>query len=51
MTTLMDKALEIVRSWPADQQDDAAELLLRSTGLARAHIAHQPRNSARLTRR
>jgi hypothetical protein len=28
MTTLMDKALEIVRSWPADQQDDAAELLL-----------------------
>lgn len=28
MTTLMDKALEIVRGWPADRQDDAAELLL-----------------------
>jgi hypothetical protein len=28
MPTLMDKALEIVRGWPADRQDDAAELLL-----------------------
>jgi hypothetical protein len=28
MTILMDKALEIVRSWPADRQDDAAEILL-----------------------
>ena len=28
MTTLMDKALEVVRGWPADRQDDAAELLL-----------------------
>jgi hypothetical protein len=28
MTTLMDKALEVVRGWPAAQQDDAAELLL-----------------------
>jgi hypothetical protein len=24
----MEKALEAVRDWPADQQDDAAELLL-----------------------
>ena len=28
MTTLMEKALQAVRDWPADQQDDAAELLL-----------------------
>jgi hypothetical protein len=28
MTTLMDKALEVVRGWPAERQDDAAELLL-----------------------
>ena len=28
MTMLMDKALEVVRGWPADRQDDAAELLL-----------------------
>jgi hypothetical protein len=28
MTTLMDKALEVVRGWPTDRQDDAAELLL-----------------------
>ena len=24
----MDKALEVVRGWPVDRQDDAAELLL-----------------------
>ena len=24
----MEKALEVVRGWPADRQDDAAELLL-----------------------
>jgi hypothetical protein len=28
MTTLMEKALEVVRSWSAERQDDAAELLL-----------------------
>ena len=28
MTRLMEKALEAVRDWPAERQDDAAELLL-----------------------
>ena len=28
MTKLMEKALEAVRDWPSEQQDDAAELLL-----------------------
>jgi hypothetical protein len=28
MTTLMQKALEAVRSWPKHRQDEAAELLL-----------------------
>ena len=28
MTKLMDTALQAVRHWPAEQQDDAAELLL-----------------------
>jgi hypothetical protein len=28
MTDLMDKAIASVRSWPARQQDEAAELLL-----------------------
>ena len=28
MTKLLDKALERVRAWPKDRQDDAARLLL-----------------------
>ncbi len=28
MTELMEKALATVRSWPAEQQDEAAEILL-----------------------
>jgi len=28
MTTLLDKALDAVRGWPTDRQDEAAELLL-----------------------
>ena len=28
MTRLMEKALEAVRAWPKDRQDEAAELLL-----------------------
>jgi hypothetical protein len=28
MTELMEKALASVRSWPAEQQDEAAEILL-----------------------
>ena len=28
MTKLMEKALDAVRSWPADRQDEAAKLLL-----------------------
>jgi hypothetical protein len=28
MTKLLDKALECVRAWPKDRQDDAARLLL-----------------------
>jgi hypothetical protein len=28
MTTLMEKALEAVRGWPKDRQDEAAQLLL-----------------------
>jgi hypothetical protein len=28
MTKLMEKALNAVRSWPADRQDEAAKLLL-----------------------
>jgi len=28
MTDLMEKAMASVRSWPAEQQDEAAELLL-----------------------
>ena len=28
MTDLMEKALASVRSWPAEQQDEAAEILL-----------------------
>jgi hypothetical protein len=28
MTKLMEKALEAIREWPAEQQNDAAELLL-----------------------
>ncbi|MGV1014952.1 MAG: hypothetical protein ACOYB4_08285 [Methyloceanibacter sp.] len=33
MTTLMDKALKAVRSWPQDRQDEAAALLLALDGL------------------
>jgi hypothetical protein len=28
MTKLMERALEAIRTWPAERQDDAAELLL-----------------------
>jgi hypothetical protein len=28
MTNLMEKALATIRSWPTDQQDEAAEILL-----------------------
>ena len=28
MTKLMEKALDAVRAWPADRQDEAAKLLL-----------------------
>jgi hypothetical protein len=28
MTTLLNKAIDTVRGWPADRQDEAAELLL-----------------------
>lgn len=28
MTTLLEKALDAVRAWPRDRQDEAAELLL-----------------------
>jgi hypothetical protein len=28
MTKLMEKALDAVRAWPADRQDEAAQLLL-----------------------
>jgi len=34
MTKLMEKALDAVRAWPADRQDEAAKLLLALDRLA-----------------
>jgi hypothetical protein len=40
MTDLMDKAIASVRSWPAGQQDEAAEILLALDRLgADAYVA------------
>jgi hypothetical protein len=39
MTTLRERALEVVRSWPAEQQDDAAELLLDRLGTGPYHAS------------
>jgi hypothetical protein len=40
MTDLMDKAIASVRSWPAQQQDEAAEILLALDRLgADAYVA------------
>jgi hypothetical protein len=42
MTDLMEKAIASVRSWPAHQQDEAAELLLALHQLgAEAYVASE----------
>ena len=46
MTTLMEKALEVVRGWPAEQQDDAAELLLALDRLGKGPYRASPEELA-----
>jgi hypothetical protein len=41
MTDLMEKAIASVRSWPARQQDEAAEILLALDRLGAAYVASE----------
>ena len=42
MTKLMEKALDAVRAWPADRQDEAAKLLLALDRLGPAPYQASP---------
>ncbi|CCD85077.1 conserved protein of unknown function [Bradyrhizobium sp. ORS 285] len=38
MTTLLDKAFDVARQLPAEEQDELARVLLRLTGHDEAHV-------------
>jgi hypothetical protein len=48
MTELLDKALERVRAWPKDRQDDAARLLLAMDGRDAVPYALTPEERAEI---
>jgi hypothetical protein len=39
MTTFLDKAITAVRDWPAERQDEAAEMLLGLYALSDPYVA------------